>query len=422
MLASGASHPLMGMGSRGRWIRVSLVLACAAGVIAAWLVHRVSADPVAVRVTSPLYRDVADLVATNGTVQPISEFQARANFPGIVENVPVELGSKVRPGQMLVTMRDPFAASRVASAISAVASANEADQDIKRGGTQAERNVLHGDLEHAQAARDSAAQALASLQQLQKEGAAAKGEIEAAQKRLNDANITLRTLQQREAHRYSAATATAARDRLADAEAALGAAKMSYANANITSPIAGTVYAISVSPYDFVPMGADLLRVTDLSQMQVRAFFDEPEVGKLKEGQNVTVTWDGRPGLTWHGYIRKAPVAAMTQGSRSVAECLIKLDDSKGQLLPNTHVIVTVSIDSHPHVLTVPRRALLMDGNETVVYRVVDEKLVRTPVRLGLVNLDWAEIASGLSPEDVVAVQSLNEQPLTDNLPVNVVR
>jgi HlyD family secretion protein len=401
-----------------RWIRAALLLACLAIAAGAWFLHNLPERPVAIRVATPQFRDVTDLVTTNGTVEPVTEFQARANFPGIIGSVPVQLGDTVHPGELLVTMKDPYANSRLATAASGVAGATESDQNILHGGSQEERQGINADLEHAKLARDDAQKSLNLLQQLQQQGAAGKGEVDAAQRRLDDANVTLQLLDQRDTKRYSPAAIQAARARLQDAAAALGAAKIAFDNANIRAPIGGTVYSVSVAPYDFVPMGADLLRVTDLNRMQVRAFFDEPEVGKLHEGQDVTITWDGRPGRVWHGHIRKAPVAALPQADRSVAECIIKLDDSNGDLLPNTHVLVTVPIEVHRHVLTIPRQALQTEPNGNSVFRVIDGKLVRTPINIGLVDLQLVEVTSGLSPSDVVAVQALDEQPLSANLRV----
>src|ERR1700712_4583334 len=88
-------------------------------------------DPVPVRTASPRYLDLENLVTTNGKVVPINEFQARANFPGMVDKVHVELGAKVKQGQMLITLKDPFAVSRVQTANAALQAARLADQNVK---------------------------------------------------------------------------------------------------------------------------------------------------------------------------------------------------------------------------------------------------------------------------------------------------
>jgi HlyD family secretion protein len=323
---------------------------------------------------------------------------------------------------MLITMKDPFAAARITGADAALTSAQVSQQDIHDGGTPAERINLAGDIEHAQLAQAQAQKALAALEQLQQKGAASAAEVAEAQQKLNDASTTLATLEKRSTGTFRAGDVRSAQARVADAKANLQSAKIQFDNANIASPMAGTVYAIQISPWDFVPMGADLLRVADLKNVQIRAYFDEPEIGKLQAGQPVSIRWEGRPGREWHGHIKQAPVAAVALGPRSVGECIITVDDSNEDLLPNTNVMATATIQKHPHVLTIPRPALYVEGGSRVVYRVIDGRLRRTVVDTGIINLDRAEIMGGLAEGDVVALNTMDYRPLTDDLSVRTVR
>src|SRR3954469_4735880 len=72
-----------------------------------------------VQVVSPAYQDLEDTVATGGTVVPLEAFPARANFGGIVLGIHVQLGQKVRVGQLLLTMKDQYALTRLETARSA---------------------------------------------------------------------------------------------------------------------------------------------------------------------------------------------------------------------------------------------------------------------------------------------------------------
>jgi HlyD family secretion protein len=96
----------------------------------------------------------------------------------------------------------------------------------------------------------------------------------------------------RSTQRYSTTDRSRAQAQLADARASLAAAQAAYANDNIRAPFAGTVYSIPVSNYDFVPAGENLIDLADLNKIQVRAYFDEPEIGKLAAGQPVKIVWD----------------------------------------------------------------------------------------------------------------------------------
>jgi HlyD family secretion protein len=395
------------------------LLAAAALIVAAVIVSR-REDAVAVWTAPSSFQDVDRTVTTNGTVVPTNEFQARAFWPGIIDRVDVELGDKVKPGQLLVSMRDPFAISRLATANATLQGARVGNENIQNGGSQEDLIGIKGNLQQAEISQSEAQKSFDALKQLQAKGAASAAEVELARKKLQAANASLATLQAKSSDRYRPGDRREAQAKLADAQAAVDAARNQFNNANIHSPMAGTVYSINVVAYDFVPVGADLIRVADLNNVEVKAFFDEPEIGKLEANQPVTIVWDGKPGRTWHGHIKQAPMAAMALGARSVGECIIAVDDAKEDLLPNTNVMITVRIQHHIHVLTVPRAALHTDGATNYVYRIQDGKLARTVVDVGIINLERAEIMRGLTPNDTVVLNALDNRRLRDGMPVRV--
>jgi HlyD family secretion protein len=378
------------------------------------------ADPVDVHVATPTYQDLTTSVSTNGRIVPIDDFQARAAFAGTVEKIFVRVGEQVHAGQMLVKMKDPFAASRYASANAALQGARLGDQNIHDGGSQEDLINFRNDLEHARQEQSEATSQLATLKELQARGSASPSEVTAAEHRLEAATISLQTIQQRSSSRYNQKDVAASTARLADARASLDTAAIVLANANITSPIAGTVYSLPVSAYDFVNMGAELLRVADLTKVQVRAFFDEPDIGQLRAGQAVDIAWDARPNRTWHGHILQPPLTVNTLGTRSVGQCLINVDDADGDLLPNTNVTVTVNLDRRQHVLSIPHEALHEAGASRFVFRVVNGHLVRTPVQVGLINLKSVQVTGGVSDRDTIALNTTTNQELTNNLRVRV--
>lgn len=402
-----------------RWILVVLLLSVV-GMVAMFRYFRTPV-PV-VRVASPRYQDLNSSVSTNGKVLPIDGFEARAAFSGTVEKILVQVGDKVKPGQLLIKLRDPFAIARIATANANLEGAKMVSEYVRRGGSPEDLINFRNDLAHAQVARAEASDGLAALKNLQAKGAASAGEVGAQEHRLQLADATLKSLNERVNGRYGAEDRSSSSARLADARAGVNTAKDVLANANITSTIAGTVYSIPVTAYDFVPMGADLLRVADLTKAQVRAFFDEPDIGQLAPGQAVEVTWDARPNQSWHGHIQQVPLTVRPMGPRNVGECLIKIEDEDGRLLPNTDVTIKVTITQRKNVLTIPREALRVEGGANFVYRVLDGKLARTAVSVGLANLDRIEVTSGLSPQDVVALSSAPDVTMTDSLPVQVTR
>ncbi|WP_263365552.1 efflux RND transporter periplasmic adaptor subunit [Edaphobacter bradus] len=400
-------------------VLAGIVLAAAiVGVVA---IRSFTRDRVEVRVSPVTHQNLTTTIPTNGRVEPIEEFQAHAPGPGTIAKIYVEVGQKVRKGDLLVRMQDSDTVSRLATARTTLRTAESNLHDLDQGGTQDERIALAGDLARAQLQQQQAARSLATLKELQRTGAASAGEVAAAQQRLDVANSALQNAQARSTQRYSDSDRARAAAQVSDAKAGVVAAQSGYDAANVRSPLSGTVYSIPVSTYDFVPAGEDLMDVADLNRIQVRAYFDEPEIGKLAVGQAVKIVWDAKPNQAWHGHISRAPSTVITYGTRNVGECIIAVDDAHGDLLPNTNVTVTVTTQQRFNVLSVPREALHTEGSNDFVFRVIDDNLVRTPVQVGALNLTRVEIVEGLTEKDTVALGATSNRDLSNGLAVKVV-
>jgi HlyD family secretion protein len=367
----------------------------------------------------------AELVSTtptNGIVEPERNYEFHAPLPTTVRDILVHEGDKVKAGQLLIKLDDSNALARVATAQSALVSARAGAESIHQGGTLEERQSLASSVTTAKLDLAQKQQDLAALKKLQSTGAASSSEVSAAQSRLALAQDTLQAYQARQQTRYSPSEVERANASVADAQANLDAARAVLEKTTIHAALDGTVYSIQVGRSDFVNEGALLMQMADLSHLRVHAYFDEPEIGLLATGQKIRITWDARPGSEWHGHIVTVPSTVITYNTRNVGEVRVAIDDPNGQLLPNTHVTVTVTTSSQPNALTVPRESLHSENGKPYVYRVVSGSLVRTPVTIGIINLTQVAIASGLSDGDVVATGSLNGLPLEEGTPVRVVR
>jgi HlyD family secretion protein len=375
-------------------------------------------DRLTVRVISPIYREMDANVTAQGTVLPINDFQARANFSGVVDQIYVRVGQKVHAGQLLVVVRDQYAASRVATARANLQATEVNKENVEHNGSQEDRIAFAADLVKAEDEVKAAAASLQSLKELETRGSASHAEVVAAEQRRKDADAGLRALRDRTTSRYSATDVVSWKRRLAADQAALAAEQVSYANANIRSPISGTVYVVPISHYDFVPMGAELLHVADLSKIYVRANFFEQDVARLKPGQPATITWDGNPNRQWHGHIVVNPLALTRSGDLNVGQSTVAIDDAREDLPVNTNVTVTILVAKHNHALTIPRQALHRDDNDPhqYVFCLRSGRLVKTPVDIGLVTSFDAEITFGVRPEDVIALSAVNHRPLAANL------
>jgi HlyD family secretion protein len=124
----------------------------------------------------------------------------------------------------------------------------------------------------------------------------------------------------------------------------------------------------------------------------------------------------------WHGHITQAPTTIISYGNRNVGECFITVDDADGVLQPNANVTVYVTTAQDLHVLRIPRESLRFDGPQAYVFRVLNDKLVRTNVQTKYVTNNWAEIVSGLTEGDTIAGTAFTNHDLSDGLEVTPIQ
>ena len=379
-------------------------------------------DQLPVREVRVSHQEVLNTVSANGHVEPLANYQVLSPVSASVKAVYVTPGEQVAAGKLLLQLDDLQARSRVASAESGVRSAQAGLDAALHNGTSQERQASTADIARARIERDQAQHDLNALTSLKASGAASAAEVASAQQRLDTAQAALKAAEQGAQTRYTSVEVDRARAQLADAQSALAAANEVFAQTSPHSPIAGTVYSLSTSRTEFAEQGKTLMQIADLAHERIRAYFDEPSIGQLAVGQKIEIKWDAKPGHSWDGHIVQTPTTIITYGTRNVGEVLIAIDSPASELLPDTNVIVTVTTSSEPNTMAVPREALHSENGKPYVYKVVNDKLVKTSVTIGTPNLNLAPILTGLEEGDYVATGTTNGLPLQEGVPIKVVR
>lgn len=403
--------------SRGRWIWLVLAVLALIAILYPYL-HQ---TPLKVHATTVRRGPIRSLISTNGKIEPMQNFEAHAPISTTVKRLLVKEGDHVRKGQLLFELDDADIRTQAARAHAQVKTAQADQSAIKTGGTQEEMLTLNSQLVKAGSARDLAQRNLDALRRLQQEGAASPGEVRQAEDAVQRAQADLNLLEQKKKDRYSQPEVARIEAQAAEAQAAYDAAEDALRKSSVRAPFDGVVYSLSVKQGAFAQAGELLLQEADLSKVLVRAFVDEPDVGRLQSGQKVEITWDAVPGRIWNGTVNTVPATVKLRGSRNVGETTCIVDNRDLRLLPNVNVGVTIVVAQHDNVLTLQRDALRIDETQPYVYRIVDDHVQRRTIQFSLQNLTRVEITSGLSEGDTVALPAEEPKPLFDGAAVKVV-
>lgn len=377
--------------------------------------------PLKVRAATVQRGPIRSMISTNGKVEPIQNFEAHAPIATTVKRLLVREGDHVHKGQLLLELDDSDIRSQAAKAQAQVKAAHASQSAQKSGGTQEEVLTTRSQLAKARSDLDLAKRNLDALRRLQQQGASSAGEVQQAEDKVKSVQADVDLLEQKLKDRYSSPEVASTEAQVAEAQAAYDDAEDSLRKSTVRAPFDGIVYSLPVKSDAFVQAGELLLQEADLSKIRARAFVDEPDIGRLRTGQRVEITWDAVPGRTWTGAVDTVPSTVKPHLSRNVGEATCLIENKDLRLLPNINVGVTIIVAEEDNVLTLQRDALRIDDSKPYVYHIVDGRVHHQQIEFSLQNLTRVEVTSGLSEGDQVALPAEESKPLFDGATVKIV-
>lgn len=382
------------------WLPPTLILLA---VIGWWTYHRKS-DPPSVPFAKVKLETLISTLPTNGKAEPLKWQAVRVEQAGLVSKVPVTAGQVVRAGQPLAILTDTGLQADLDAAEARVAQARADLATIEKGGKHLELTNIDNELAHMRLERDEDQREYNALRRLAEKQAATSREVRLAQAKLEEADLEIESLQKRRAALVTASDKTVALARLRDAEAAVSLAKTHLALTIIRAPIAGVVYDLAARPGVYLNVGDLAANVGQTDRLRVRVYVDEPELGRVQEGQPVTITWDALPGHTWQGAVERKPADIMPLGSRQVGEVLCTIDNPGRVLLPGTNVDALIRTATVAKALTIPKECLRRNAAGVGVFLLRDGTVTWRPATTGVASVSRVQILQGLAEGDAVAL------------------
>lgn len=177
----------------------------------------------------------------------------------------------------------------------------------------------------------------------------------------------------------------------------------------IRTPISGTVLQLAEQQGETLAAGLSaptLIVVCDLNRLQVDAYVDETDIGKVRLGQKAQISVDAYPKDAYSGHVAKIASGATILQGVVTYDVTIALDHQSNRLKPSMTTNVTLDVSDHHNVLLVPSEAIQLhvSGASVNVVKQVNGKsvVVPTPVKVGGSDGVNTEIISGLTEGEVI--------------------
>jgi len=219
----------------------------------------------------------------------------------------------------------------------------------------------------------------------------------------------------RSAYVEAQAAVKQAKASLQQAEALLQYQQAQLDKAVIRSPIAGTVLTINTQQGETVAAGFQvqtLITVADLHRLEVRAYVDETDIGRIRRGLPVDVRVQSYQDQIFHGRVTKIASASTVKDNIVTYETTVAIEDPQGLLRPDMTADVSVILGRKPNVLRVPSEAVHQDVSRALVYvlhrdKKDKERAELREVKVGFSDGIYTEIKSGLKEKEEVILAGL---------------
>ncbi len=283
-------------------------------------------------------RTVEKSVEATGKIEPIKTVEVKSLASGEILEMVVDLGDRVQRGELLLRI-DPRDVQN---------ELEQAQADLQQA--EAQLKVASSRLERAQALRDS--------------GVVTQQELETAI--LEHANA-------QSSHQRARSRLELARERREDA--------------TINAPITGTVIeklveeGQAITSTNSVTGGTVLLRMADLSDVQVRTLVDESDIGGIQPGMPASISVEAFPDQQFSGEVLKIEPQATVEQNVTMFAVLTRIGNEGGRLKPGMNGDVEIVLGREENVLAIPNTGIKMPGEARQLVQALgmDESLLDAP-------------------------------------------
>ena len=344
-------------------------------------------------------REIKVVVSTNGIIEPAGRSEVYAPVDGTVALIPQQEGSEIEGGRLLVKLESEQVRTALTEARTALLQEKRQARAVTAGPSKEEIAALDASFAESEMQLKQQDKDLREEEALFSRGATPRVAVENLRKQRDLLQLRLEALKQKKLdlhERYSTEEKEWERDKIAELNRQVELLEQQLRMESVLAPRSGLIFSIPVKPGAFVTKGQLLAQIYQPGRIQLRAYVDEPDLGRIHKGQPVLVEWDGLPDRKWTGMVEKPAKQVVPLNNRSVGHVLCALDGAPAELIPNLNVKVEIVTAQKKDALVIPRAAVFNRNGQPTVMVPEAKGTALKPVELGLAAPEEIEILQGI--------------------------
>lgn len=202
--------------------------------------------------------------------------------------------------------------------------------------------------------------------------------------------------------------------KLNQAESDFSYASLQLGYTKITSPINGVVASINTQKGETVAASfaaPTFVTIIDLNKLELWAYVDETDIGRIFPDQKVSFTVDTYPEEYFEGTVETIYPKAEIQNNVVNYITVIKIRNKAGKILrPEMSATIQIFSEFKRDVISIPKMAVQFDEGNLFVYVLTDGKIEKRFIKTGISDKKYYEVLSGLSEKEKILIGEINEE------------
>jgi multidrug efflux pump subunit AcrA (membrane-fusion protein) len=411
------------------WIVLSVMVLAATGG-AMWYAFKWPVGATGPATALVTRRDLSATVTATGTIKAMvgAEVKVGSRIPGRVEQLAVQVGDRVKPGQVIARLEQDDLRAAVEKARADLAADEARLATVRNGARAQEIQSAEAAVRQAEANRLLAQVNVDRYRQLYQDGGIALQVVDTSARDYDVAAAQVHSSREQLSlirEKYTVEDLQYAEAQVQQARAALRIAEANLGYATITAPMSGVVASVSTQQGETVtsgsaaPQAPTFVTIIDLNRLQVDAYVDETDIGKVHVGQEATFSVDAFPDREFIGKVTAIYPKALIQQNVVTYDVVVAIDNREGLLRPDMTTNTTITVAKREKVLAIPNQAVRREDGDRVVFVQEGDRLVRRPVNTGWKDKTYTEVLSGLKDGERVVVGEVEsgKAPTKQTLP-----
>jgi HlyD family secretion protein len=364
-------------------------------------------EPPQLRLISAARRDIKVVVNTNGIIDPVDRREIYAPVDARVIQVLKQEGADIAQGQSLMQLESEPIRTALAGAKAALLSEKRQARLVMTGPSKEETAEVSAAIAECELQLDQAKKDMQIEESLFAKGATARVAWENLQKQRDLLQLRLEEFRKKKRdlmQRYSPEDREWEQGKVEELTRQVTLLENQLRLESVQAPIAGLIYSLQIRSGTYITKGQLLAQIYQPGKIKLRAYVDEPDLGRIKTGQSIQVQWDGLPDRQWRGVVEKLAEQVVALNNRSVGYVICSFDDYPKELIPNLNVKVEITTNRKADALVIPKSAVLNQNGKPAVFLSDGKSTTAKPVDLGLITSEEVEILSGIKAGDSVVL------------------